>query len=372
MALADWSKISGADLQLIRKACHLNYGAISTGSESRYIHNGTENHFYVSQGMSTWFALVKPSSGTAKMRIGGIFKYYDNSNYVYSYLEIEVDSNGNIVSAKVVYGKVDGGQVVVELEDDVTDKIQHLSGMIGYSVIREVDDFEDGTTQGWEKEGDGWMGVVDVGYEGSKSLRVGAGGHVGAGGIFEKWIHAYKHVENVAFAHVLCCKDFAHWNGIENYEHYAKVEDIVPPDNWSWIIVCMHDDNLDVECYAYIECSSSSEDVCNIHSYIDIDTVKYIDYLDIAWAFIKFYGHLKQIEGKWYLDIEVKVSDNYYESPDTSVEPPTTKISSYLMEIPSAIVGNNTKCGIILGREVSDWINQNYPNVIIDYTKLFY
>ena len=82
----------------------------------------------------------------------------------------------------------------------------------------------------------------------------------------------------------------------------------------------------------------------------------------------RFYGYLKQIGGKWYLDIEVRVSNNYYTNPDTSVEPPTTKISSYLMEIPSAIVGKNTKCGIILGRPNK----QLCPNIIIDYTKLFY
>ena len=372
MVLTDWSKVSGADLQLIKKACHLSCGAISRGSESRYIHNGTGNTFYVSQGMSTWFGLVKPSSGTAKMRVGGIFKYYDNNNYVYSYLEVEIDNTGNIANAKVVYVKREGGSETVVLEDDVTDKIQHLAGMVGYSVIREVDDFEDGTTQGWEKEGDGCIRVVSLGYEGSKSLRVDAGCNVGAGGSCESWIHAYKYVENVAFAHVLCYKKFAHWNGIEDYEHYAKVEDIVPSDDWSWIVVCMHDDNLDVECYAYVKCSSSSESTCNTYSYIDIDTVEYIDYLNMSWAFIKFYGYLKQIEGKWYLDIEVRVSDNYYTNPDTSVEPSTTKISSCLIEIPSAIVGNNTKCGIILGREVSDFRSQSYPNIVIDYTKLFY
>ena len=364
MVLADWSKISGADLQLIKKACHLNYGAVSTGSESRYIHNGTENHFYVSQGMSTWFALVKPSSGTAKMKIGGIFKYYDNSNYVYSYLEIEIDSNGNIVSAKVVYGKVDGGQVVVELEEDVTDKIQHLSGMIVGAEV-DVDDFEDGTTQGWE----GDVSVVDEGYEGAKSLKVDASGGALAYSSWNITKHGYKSVGDSAVILVLAKRV----DGCRGYptvgSFYEKIEGVTPPSGWGWMTFYEFDDTLDIECHSEGECGGSS---CGCDSRVFVDTVKFVSYADAPWAFIKFYGYLKQIEGKWYLDIEARVSNNYYTSPDTSVEPPTTIISSCLIEIPNTIVGNNTKCGIILGREASDWINQNCPNVIIDYTKLFY
>ena len=360
MALADWSKISGADLRLIRKACHLNYGAISTGSESRYIHNGTENIFYVSQGMSTWFALVKPSSGTAKMKIGGIFKYYDNSNYVYSYLEIEVDSNGNIVSAKVVYGKVDGGQVVVELEDDVTDEIQHLAGMIAESNVVAVDDFEDGTTQGWE----GNVEVVDEGYEGAKSLMVRA---YCCG---EQTIDRYGHkdVSGISWdiISVLCKRYEDTQNGSCPV---IDIEGHDVPDNWGYIPITYVSETLDihVRCYYWGNSPSDRAD-CRVY----VDTVKYVKYINVAWAFIKFYGWLRQIGSKWYLDIEVRVSNNYYTNPDTSVEPPTTKISSYLMEIPSAIVGNNTKCGIILGIEASNWGNQDCPNIIIDYTKLFY
>jgi len=360
MALADWSKISGADLRLIRKACHLNYGAVSTGSESRYIHNGTENHFYVSQGMSTWFALVKPSSGTAKMRIGGIFKYYDNSNYIYSYLEVEIDSNGNIVSAKVVYGKVDGGQVVVELEEDVTDKIQHLSGMIVGAEV-DVDDFEDGTTQGWE----GDVEVVDGGYEGTKSLRVRAECGAPPYSSCSDSKHGYKTINGLIAARVLAKKKFE-----DVGDKTALIENVTPPDDWDWIHVAHVGGALDI--YCSISINNTTNVVAWGSSAVYVDTAELIYYLDSPWAFVKIYGHLKQIEGKWYLDIEVRVSNNYYTNPDTSVEPPTTKISSYLMEIPSAIVGNNTKCGIILGREASDWRGQGYPSIIADYTKLFY
>jgi len=362
MALADWSKISGADLQLIKKACHLNYGAISTGSESRYIHNKTENHFYVSQGMSTWFALVKPSSGTAKMKIGGIFKYYDNNNYVYSYLEVEIDSNGNIVSAKVVYGKVDGGQVVVELEEDVTDKIQHLSGMAGYSQVTQIDDFEDGSLEGFSGEGDGTLDVVDAGYEGNKSMHLKV--TTPAEGTY--YHHAYKSVSGINWAIIeVLCKSAC---GAPCGSCSNTVEGLGIPSDWEYICVVPTDDVLDIRAEAYMAIGCPQPTTAEIL----VDTIRYIDYLDIAWAFIKFYGYLKQIGGKWYLDIEVRVSNNYYTNPDTSVEPPTTKISSYLMEIPSAIVGNNTKCGIILGREASNFHSQSYPNVIIDYTKLFY
>ena len=365
MVLADWSKISGADLQLIRKACHLNYGAISTGSESRYIHNGTENHFYVSQGMSTWFALVKPSSGTAKMRIGGIFKYYDNNNYVYSYLEIEIDSNGNIVSAKVVYGKVDGGQVVIELEEDVTDKIQHLVGMAVEAIIS-TDDFEDGTLQGWHVSPGSNVSVVDVGYKGAKSLRVRA--EAGAySGSSSAWSGAYKDIVDVVGVKFLTKKSCSQSGYCASVTCSASVGGVTPPDNWGWVYVSHPNSRLRIS--SSISLTSQPGQFCSGTSDVYVDTVKYVSYPDVLWAFIKFYGHLKQIEGKWYLDIEVKVSDNYYESPDTSVEPSTTKISSYLMEIPSAIVGNNTKCGIILGREASNWVNQDCPNTV-SYTHL--
>ncbi|RLI53654.1 MAG: hypothetical protein DRP09_15180 [Candidatus Thorarchaeota archaeon] len=362
MGWGDWSKISGANLQRIKKACHLNYGAISTGSESRYIHNGTENHFYVSQGMSTWFALVKPSSGTAKTKIGGIFKYYNNNNYIYSYLEIEIDYDGNIVSAKVVYGKVDGGTVVTELEDDVTSELQHLVGMIGNSQITGIDDFEDGTLQGWSGEGQGTMGVDNVGSEGSKSMYIQTTCHSGE----SKSHRAYKDVSSISWAIIeVLCKRYCDvlWGACVN-----QVEGHPISENWEYIYVVPTDGVLDVnvECIAFApeEAYSNSKDY--------VDTIRYVDYIDIAWAFVKFYGYLKQINGNWYLDIEVRVSNNYYTNPDTSVEPPITKISSYLTEIPSAIVGNNTKCGIILGREVSNFHSQSYPNIIIDYTKLFY
>ena len=362
MVLADWSKISGADLQLIKKACHLNYGAISGGSESRYIHNGTGNTFYVSQGMSTWFALIKPSSGTVKMKIGGILKYYDNNNYVYSYLEIEVDSAGNIVSAKVIYRKREGGSETVVLEDDVTDKIQHLSGMAGYSQITEVDDFEGGSTEGFSSVGDGEMSVVDGGYEGSKSLMV----KVYCGADESKSHHAYKDVSGINWAIIeVLCKSYCE-AGAGGCSH--NIEGHGVPSDWGYIYVYPTDGTLDI----YTYCSATAIEGAHADSRVYVDTIRYIDYLDIAWAFVKFYGYLKQIEGKWYLDIEVRVSNNYYTSPDTSVEPSTSVISSCLVEIPNTIIGNNTKCGVILGREVSDWRGQGYPNIVIDYTKLFY
>ena len=357
MALADWSKVSGADLRLIDKACHLSYGVISEGSESRYIHSGTGNIFYVSQGMSTWFGLIKPSSGTAKMKVGGIFKYYNLDNYLLSYLEIEVDSAGNIVNAKVVYKKREGGSETVVLEDDVTDKIQHLSGMaVGADI--DVDDFEDGTTQGW----DGDVEVVDDGYEGARSLQVGAECAEVTG--CSASAHGYKSVGTyhvIAFlAKRYCNVSECSWS----------IEGKTPPASWGWLTFYEHDGTLDINCSCYVECPYPQACGCTV--WVRVDTVKYINYHDPLWAFVKFYGYLKQIEGKWYLDIEVRVSNNYYASPNTSVEPSTTVISRHLVEIPSTIVGGNTKCGIILGREASSWGGQGCPNIIIDYTKLFY
>lgn len=364
MVLADWSKISGADLQLIKRACHLSYGAISKGSESRYIHNGTENVFYVSQGMSTWFGLVAPSSDTVKVKVGGILKYYDSDNYIYAYLEIEIDSEGDIISAKVVYRKREGGSETTILEDDVTTKIQHLSGMITWAGV-DVDDFEDGTTQGWE----GDVEVVDEGYEGAKSLKVTASCGAEPTKSCSNSKHGYKIVDGLMAAKVLAKKYYEAVGVCADLSQSAKIEGSTPPDDWGWMNIAYPGDSLDVRCSVS---GTAGNYFCGVSATIWIDTAELIYYPSLSWAFVKFYGWLKQIEGKWYLDIEVRVSDNYYTSPDTSVEPSTTVISSCLVEIPSTIVGNNTKCGIILGREASDWIGQNCPNIVIDYTKLFY
>jgi len=360
MVLANWSKISGADLKLVKKACHLDYGAVSDGSESRYVHNGTGNVFYVSQGVSTWFALIKPSSGTAKFRVGGIFKYYDSDNYVIAYLEIEVNDAGSIVSAKVIYKKREGGSETVVLEDDVMDGIQHLAGMIVGADV-DVDDFEDGSLEGWE----GDVSVVDGGYEGTKSLQVRASSFDGSDSR-----HGYKSVGCPVAAEVLAKKSGGCDGYYDECNISVKIEGATPPDDWGWMFFTYLDDTMDINCEC--GCIPVPPGGCSCEAKALVDTIKYYRYTSAPWAFIKFYGWLKQVGGKWYLDIEVRVSNDYYSSPDTSVEPSTSVISSCLVEIPSAIVGNNTKCGIILGRGVSDWRSQGYPNIVIDYTKLFY
>jgi len=133
MAFSDWEVVYGQDYEITEeRAVHGTHSikGCKTSGACGMVYKPTYNDAPLNAEIRTWasFGALGPD-GFCTYYIGMIARKQQSADtYVQSYLEVQIDKNGNITAGEVVLETVQNGSPDLLAGEDVTSKLQSILG----------------------------------------------------------------------------------------------------------------------------------------------------------------------------------------------------------------------------------------------------